>query len=345
MHATHCFKTTLTRLDLVDLGHTVMLDLREQLADLGADKSKDLKGKDVSDEEEGSDHDERGLDEELDETTTSLPVEAAPGVQEADLAAAAVHLRDSLAVEGAVEGDNRVLVLGQDRGLDADQGYHGGQAQEQRAEDGEDGDADDAHGETGQLASAVAYELLRVLAVQAKEGADADGQVYGHVGHAGGDGGRESERLPVALGRKALPEALCRRHGDDTVGPDSVEVGEDCAGESADKDRLAGNRRESSLEKRGGQNKGKAVDGMKPETPETCKGTGVGDDVVDGGADARGDGLLVDEGDGRASLEETLLLALVGRLRCGWRDGDGSVGRLDHAERGDDFLEHVRELV
>jgi hypothetical protein len=341
----YCYKLLSLDSDLVDLRDTLTVKLREQLSELGTEDGKNLEGKDVGDEEEGSDHDERDLDEKLDQAAASLPVEAAPCVQEPNLAAAAVHLRDGLAVKGAVEGDNGVLILGQDRCLDADQSHNGRQAQEQRAEDGENGDADDTHRETGQLAGTVPYELLRVLAVQAKESADTDGQVHGQVGHAGGDGGREGERRPVALGRETLPEALCRGHGDDAVCPDSVKVGEDCAGESADKDGLARYTRKSSIEKLSSQKEGQTVDGMNPEAPEACEGAGVGDNVLDSGADARGDGLLVDEGNSRTSLKKAFLLVLVAGFGGRWRDGDGSVGRLDHAERGDDFLEHVRELA
>ena len=82
---------------------------------------------------------------------------------------------------------------------------------------------------------------------------------------------------------------------------------------------------------------------MDLEAPEAGEATGVGDNMLDGATDARGDGLLVDKGDGGTGLEEALLLVLGSGL-VGWGDGDSGVWSLDHAEGSDDFLERVRQL-
>lgn len=69
---------------------------------------------------------------------------------------------------------------------------------------------------------------------------------------------------------------------------------------------------------------------MDLEASEACETSSVGDNVLDCATDARGDGLLADKGDGRASLEKTLLLILACGL-LGRGDGDGGVWGLDHA--------------
>lgn len=65
--------------------------------------------------------------------------------------------------------------------------------------------------------------------------------------------------------------------------------------------------------------------------------------VLNRAADARGDGLLVYEGDGRAGLEKTFLHVFGGRL-VGGGNGDGGGGGLDHSKRGDNIFERVFDL-
>jgi hypothetical protein len=67
----------------------------------------------------------------------------------------------------------------------------------------------------------------------------------------------------------------------------------------------------------------------------------MSDEVADGATNGRGNGLLVDKGDGRSGLQKTFFLVLVGGLLGHGNSGDGG---LDHAERGDDFVEHVCHL-
>ena len=80
------------------------------------------------------------------------------------------------------------------------------------------------------------------------------------------------------------------------------------------------------------------------EAAETGPATGMCDQVFDGAADAGCDGLLVDKSDGGSGLKETLLLGFVGAVVGGGGDGDGCDGGLNHAERGNDLVEHVGEL-
>jgi hypothetical protein len=153
-------------------------------------------------------------------------------------------------------------------------------------------------------------------------------------------------RMATPAVRYALPEGGLGGHGDDLVSPCGVEVGNGGAGKTADDDGLAGEAAEGgqeAAEELDGKGEGQGVECVDLETPEASPLASVGDEVLDGTADAGGDGLLADEGDGGTGLEEGLLLALgCGLLRR--RDCNSGVRGLDHAQGGDDFLEHVVEL-
>lgn len=321
-----------------------MLDLGQELAERRAHDSEDLESQDVRNDYDQAGDDEESLDVELDEAAARLPVEAAPCVHEADDASAAHELGDDFAAEGAVEGDDCVLVLGEDGGLDADEGDDCGDAEEQGACDGEDEESDDADDQGDPLRALVSLEVLVLELVETEEHAEPGAEVDGDVGHGGLDGGGEREGLPVALGGNALPEGLLCGCADNLVGPCGVDVCDGCAGESGDEDGLAGDVGERAREELGDEGEDHGVEDVEAKTAEAGKAATVGNEVPDGAADAGGNRLLVDEGDGRASLEQTLLLLLVTGLVGGRGDGNGSDGALHHAECGDNLLEHVRNL-
>lgn len=174
-----------------------MLGLGKKLAKLGAHDSEDLESQDVTDNEEGEHHDGADLDVELDETAASFPVEAAPSVEEADLAASAEETADDLATEGAVEGDDGVLLIGEDGSLDADLGDDSGDAEEESGEDGEDDSGEEADGKAHPLTVGVLLEVLLIKLVQTEKDGHAASQVQADVGHGGGDGSGRGQRLPV----------------------------------------------------------------------------------------------------------------------------------------------------
>lgn len=294
-------------------------------------------------EDKASD-DEEDLDKELDETTTSLPCEAAPRLQEADRASSAHHLADDLATEGAVEGNNGVLVLGEDGGLDAHKGDNSRKAEEERASNGEHDQDDAADNQARSLGAIVLTRLVSIEVVETKQHADAADEVDADVGHSGVDGGGEREDLPARLGGEAFaPEGLGAGHRDDLVGPRSVHRCYGHAAEGSDEDRLAWDVGKGGGEEARGEGEEDAVQDVDPVAAEAGEAATVGNEVLKGGADARGDGLLVDEGDGRAGLEKTFFLLLVGGFVGRGRHGDGGDGGLHHAKRGDDFVEHIRD--
>src|SRR4051794_17913827 len=59
--------------------------------------------------------DQEHLAKDLDVAHARLPAEGFPGLQHTDLAAATNDFRDDLAAKGAVEGNDRLIILGQHR--------------------------------------------------------------------------------------------------------------------------------------------------------------------------------------------------------------------------------------
>jgi hypothetical protein len=287
--------------------------LSKELTKLRTHNCEDLERQNVPNDEHSEHHNGANLDIQFQETAASLPVEAAPRIKEVDLAGSTKELANDLAAERAVEGDDGVLLVRQDGGLNANLGDDGGDTEEEAGEDGEDEGSEDADGEARPLALGVLLEVGILELVQTEENRDTTGQVQADVGHGGRDGGRRGEGLPVRLAGDALPESGLRGHGDNLVGPCCVNVGNSCAGKTADEDGLA---RDATGEERK-EEAGKEVDGegedygvksVDLEAPEASETASVCDNVLDGGADARGNRLLANEGDG-SSEGETVIAA------------------------------------
>ena len=125
-----------------------------------------------------------------------------------------------------------------------------------------------------------------------------------------------------------------------------MESGEECTRDGGAENGLARDLGKSSIQEGDYDAAEYRVHNMDTVSPEARAAASIVDKVTDGAANRRGNGFLVDEGNGRAGLKEVLLLALLGRgLLSRWGDGDGSRERLDHAESCNDFVEHVRHLV
>lgn len=321
-----------------------MLSLSQELANGRPHNGKDLESQNVGNDKDKAGKDEEDLDVELDEPAARLPREAAPRIQEADDAGAAEHSRHDLAAKRAVKGHDEVLVFGENGRLDADQGDDGGEAQEQRAEDADDEDGDDAHDQRCPLRAVVLADVLVLELVQPHEHADGADNVQADIGHGGLDGSGNGKSLPVLLRGDALAEGLVVWHADDLVGPRGVDVGERGAGQGSDDNGRRTKAGDDGGEDLGDEREEEGIQEVDLEASETGIAAGVGDDVLDGAANGRGDGLLVDESDGWSGLEQVLLLLLVTGFMGRRGDGDGCDGGLDHAEGGDDFLERVRYL-
>lgn len=175
-----------------------------------------------------------------------------------------------------------------------------------------------------------------------EEHGNAARKVEADVRHRALDSRRDSQDLPVSLGGQTLPERLLRRHADDLVCPCCVDVCDSRTAQGGDDEHLAGEVGESATEEGGDEREENGVGEVEAQAAEAGPAAGVGDEVLDCAADGGGDGLLVDEGDGGSGLQEAFLLFFVCGLVRGY--GDGCDRGLDHAECGDDFVEHVGYL-
>lgn len=321
-----------------------MLSLSHQLANGRTHDGKHLEGQDMEEDEGKTSNDEEDLNVELDEATASLPGEAAPRIQEADDASATENSGNDLAAESAVKRNNEVLVLGENRRLDADECDDGGKAEEERAHDADDEDGNNANDEGCPLGAVILTDVLLVELVQAHEHANATDDVQADKGHGSFDGSRNGESLPVLLGGDALAERLVVGHADDLVCPGRVEVGERGAGQGSDENGGRTKARQDGLEDLGDGGEEEGIEEVDLDASEAGVAAGVANNVLDGAAYGRSDGLLVDEGDGGSGLEQILLLCLVAGFMGGGGDGDGCDRSLDHAESGHDFLERVVDL-
>jgi hypothetical protein len=340
----HVIKRPTSRISVPRLrGISTPLSLGNSLAQGRTHGNKANKSPDVNHDEDQTCHDEEDLDVELEKTAARLPVEAPPCIKEADASGATDNPGYDLAIESAVKRHNGVLVLWENGRLDTDHGNDGGKAEEQGAGDADDDDGDEASDERGPLGPVVFADIFGVIETEELDGTL--GYVQRDVGHRGIDSSGEGEGLPLAASWDALPEASGIGHGNDLVRPGGVQIGSQGTCDSADNDETerdkAGN---GALEHIPDEGESHGPDGMVSESAEAGETSTLRDQVFDGTADRRGDRLLVNERHSRGSLEETLLLVFGGRL-IGSRDGDSGRGSLDHAERGDDVLEHVFGLV
>lgn len=193
----------------------------------------------MSHDEDYSGDDKEELDVELDQAATSLPVERLPCIQETNAASAAEDLGDNLAGEGAVEGDNGVLILGQDGRLDADERDEGWEDDEEDASEHNDEDGQRAENHRCPVTASILGEVVTANFMEAKEKDEALCNIHGEVFGRGLDGGGESEDLPAGAGDDALPEPGVRRHRDNLVCPCGVEVGQQSTGDGGNNNETA----------------------------------------------------------------------------------------------------------
>lgn len=323
------------------------MSISKEFAELRAHDGEHLKGYDVEKDKGKRNDTHDALDVGLDEPTASLPVEAPPRIHEANAAGSTEDLGNDLAAKGAVKGHNGVLVLGQERGFDTDLGNNGRHAQEEGAAYGDGDDCDPAEEERRPLCAVVIAEFVALALLGETEPRDeAHGEEDRNVRHDRGNGSGEGEGLPLLTARDAVPEADVAGHGDDLVGPGGVQVGSRSAGDGGNDDSADGKEtREECLEQTTDPAQRESVDHLVAESPPAGELASLAGEVADGGAHRRGDGLLVDEGDLSAGLEEAFLLIFGGGLVVVVGHSDGGGGSLHHGEHGEDICERVLHLV
>lgn len=313
---------------------------------LGGDslgKENELRDDDGSHESEGGDGDGKDLDVENDQAAPSSARKAAPGVLHGGVALATDDAGLNLVLEGAVEGDDGVSLLGDQRGLDANEDDAGGDDNDDLEGDADDGD-DDALPGVGGLGLAAE---LQVREVEAEEVADSDGDPGRELLGDPVDDDRADSGVEGALeGREAGPEVQGAPGRDDNVDPGSAELDKRQGGEKGPDGGDSGVEEgaEDAVENGGGEDLGEQTE----ETTEVCAPTTVRSQEAVDGAEGRG------HGGGPAFSDLCGDGAVAAWLWAGSSgfvidEVDGVVGRgvlvLDNGKDGVDLAKGVGRLV
>lgn len=255
-----------------------------------------LRDREHDEEDRGRELDGRDLGVQLHETEPRGPVERLPCVEHGHDALATHELGLHLPAKGSIEGNDGVILLRQERGLDALEGDVGGEddedgGQEAAGEHGEGGERNRFLLHLGQVLEAAGVCEIALEVEDLEEGdGDADGSLFGEGPH----GGREEDLLALVEGGEATVPFLLARGADDDVGPEHLQAAEDDGGE----DGGEGLRDQSAAEE-GGQELEEhvvheMVDESDLEATEAGPGSGFSLEVFDGGADLGGDGFGLD---------------------------------------------------
>ena len=175
---------------------------------------------------EHANRDEEVLGEQLDKAASGLPVEAPPGIKETNDTSSTHDLANDLSAKGAIEGNDGVLVLGEQRSFDTDQGDHGREAEEKCAGDGKHNDSKNPRDETDLVCTSLDGMALVSKLVELKQHEYASCEVHADIGHNGLERGGDGKSLPVGLGGDTPPEEAVGGHSDNLVCPRGVYVGE-----------------------------------------------------------------------------------------------------------------------
>ncbi|KFY68058.1 hypothetical protein V496_01305 [Pseudogymnoascus sp. VKM F-4515 (FW-2607)] len=236
-----------------------------------------------------------------------------------------------------VNRHNRLLVLGQQAGVNT--GQDGGDWHNDKDNPGEE---DNSHDEDlhqaclrvdDGLAASLAIHALEQAERACKEERNGDGELLGH----GGDGGDGRDGLEGLDGWEAAEPREGRWGGDDNVGPCHADGAEDDHGE--DVAEVEGKEGEDDAELAAEE----AVHDEHAEAAEAAEEAAGLAEVLEGGADARGDGGLLDEGD-LALFEEGFLIQAILLLFGGRGFDQEGGGGLDHGEGRDEVAIGVSSL-
>lgn len=298
-------------------------------------EDEDLEANKGAKKSTSTDGDTEDLDMKHDDTAPSRLGEAGPGVSDAGIARSADDSRLNPAVKGAVEGDDGVLVCGEERGLDTDENNPGGDEQDHLAKDKDEAGKEDPDGKVEGVADPVDVEGVD------KETAEGKGSLTSRP--------EDESRPPGSLeggleGGKTGPEASGRLRGDDLVNPGGSELDEgDGADKATDEDADAVGKAE-----REGANDEAAEDALDDEAGKATEAgaeAAVRSDQAEGSAEGRGDGPAVSTGasdvDSRSGGGGDLGAVAVGE----GLNGEGLVGGrlviLDHGKEGEDLAKGV----
>lgn len=270
-----------------------------------------------------------------DDTAPSSLGEAGPSISDAGITRSTNDSRLNPAVEGAVEGDDGVLVSGEKGGLDADEKNPSGDKQDHLAKEKSKTGNEDPEGKVEWVADPCDLESVD------NETAEAKGNLA--------SGPEDESRLPGGLeggleGGKTGPEAEGRGRGDDLVNPSSSELDESDGTDEAT-DEHADAVGEAEREEADDEGAEDGLDHEAGKATETGAEATVRSDETEGGPEGRSDGPAVSTGasdlDSRSGGRG--VLGAVGE----GLNGEGLVGGrlviLDHGKEGEDLAKGVFE--
>lgn len=330
------------------------VDHLHSLVEIIAHDHFQLRDTEHEEHEGGDDLDGKDLDVELEQTDTALLIERLPRIKHGHAAAATEDLRRDRPSEGAVEGDDGLVFLGQHGGLHTLEGDVCGDDDEDEAADGDEDDEDELHEREFLHRAWVAAVALRVVKLHHHGDEEAAGDVQGGLLRDGADCGGEDDFLGCFDGGDAAVPALRAWGGDDGVGPGHLEGAETDRCEDGDEGMVERGRVGGEHLDDGGVEEG--IDHCDMEAAETGPWTGDGAEVFEGCTQLRGDGRLFDKEEvGLQSLEGRLLGFLVlsekgridfGVLVVGGRGLEGCGGRtLDHRQGRHDVVVGIGNLA
>lgn len=331
--------------------HVILL---EELADrLGSNQDKSLSQKHEREEDMQGNVDHEELDEHLDDAHPASVIKGFPGVLETDSARPPKDTGNDTTGKGSVEWDDGIVFVRQHGGLDARKGDRGG--------DGETNKSDEENGKAGENLGCCDGSVSSIGA-----GEEHKAETWKEEGKASGDisdDGWDHNVLPrLSLG-DARPPCLLRGFGDDDMAPSHGQASSDGSGdhgtehlgsgkffENADvpgregHDALSGALEDESADPVGDQAVGGGVDNEGGETSPAGTKSSARGQVLHGGADVGGDGLVLDEDD--LGVDGVFGVGVVGFVACLlFADKICILGLLDHGKVGYDAPECVSDLV
>lgn len=303
--------------------------------DLGDDE--DLQRHDEDDDDEHGDLHREHLGVGRDEAEAGGPVKGRPCVAHADDALATYDLRNDLGAEAAIEGNDGLFGIVEQRGLHAGQDHVRWDYKAECEDETEDEDGERLQAYHGGAATGHVGCLLLELAKVVHPGEDA-WQEEGQLLSNSEDGSWKNNLLVHAQAWDAAPPGLGARLRNHDVRPGHGHVGHQHGGNDAsDAAWEEGNGRERERD----EGEEDRVDDEDAEPPEPRWEAALGVEEFQGAAERGGDGLLL----GRDRLGLDRGTGLIGIGIDGGKRLEEGIGRLDDKQRGDEAAEGVIDLA
>lgn len=311
--------------------------------------------------EDGNGHLQREhLDVKLDEPEPCGGLERLPGFDEHS-AAGTTGLEIKVADDAAaVEGYNGLLILGEKGSFNAGQGDRRRKKDGQSDEDRSQRDREKGEGVVCSLLGRdIATHEVELLVVHLLGQAESEGHSNRHDDSnllSNGEGQAwEEESLALLAGNDAAEPRLARGRSNHAVSPCHVDAGKTDRRDDVHKGVAAESESDQASEEVGQKSVEKVVDHANTSAPPASKEATYSVEVTDGCADARSDGLMVDDSDlnvlvgGSLRRQHIIFLleweiGLVGIRRWRGLDNGGRGWRLDHRERSHYFSDCVADL-